>query len=97
MSREHSLAEAITLVETGLEDAARAAGTFGDDPGEWHRRHNAEMSALSGRLEASIGARIIDGWSGAVVKIAGISSSSTTGVAGAMRNWLKAARKRVAQ
>lgn len=97
MSSELSLAEAIALVEAGLEDAARAAGNFGDDPSEWHRRHRHEILALSCRLEASVGAWIMEGWSASVVKIAGISSSSTTGVAGALRNWMKAARARAAQ
>lgn len=88
------LSDTIAFVEEGLEDAERSAGTYADDPTGYHARHHAAMKALSVNLARQTGATINDRWDGARVRILGITSSSTTGIAGALRNWLAAARRK---
>lgn len=82
----------IARIEAMLAQAEQAAGTYQDDPTGFHARHRAEMTKLAAMLQAEVGSRINDRWDGAKVRIAGIASSSTTGFAGALRNWLRAAR-----
>lgn len=41
------------------------------------------------------GARIRDDWRGARITLCGISSSSTSGISGAMANWLRAAEAKI--
>lgn len=63
---------------------------------DWFAKRKEAMTALAARLEQMVGAKIVDQYDGARCRIAGISSSSTTGIQGAVQNWLTAARKRVA-
>lgn len=89
------LAEAYELVTAGLADAERACGTYADDPANWHARHRHEMDVLARRLKTEVGASINDRWDGANVRISGIRSTSTSGLAGALKNWLRAADARL--
>lgn len=82
-------------IEARLVEAERQAGTYSDDPGGWHARHRLSMQLLACELARECGASINDRWDGARVRIGGIAVSSTSGVAGALRNWLAAARKRL--
>ncbi len=91
------LSEIMEMVSALLEDAERAAGTYADDPDGYHARHRFEVDRVARRLEEEVGARFRDRWDGAAVRISGIRSTSTTGVAGALRNWLKAARRKIAE
>lgn len=89
------LATCIDHVERALADADRAAGTYAGDPGGWHARHRLAMEQCRAELAESIGAAF--SYKAAhdhYVRIAGIRSSSTSGFAGALSNWLKAARSR---
>ena len=88
------LAALADLIEAQLEDACRAAGTYADDPENWHRRHRNEMWLLAQRIETQHDGRLRDQWNGARVRIAGVTASSTSGLAGALRNWVSAARKK---
>ena len=92
-----NLSDAIDAVERGLSDADRTCGTYSDDPSGWHAKHRHAMDCLAIELKADAQARINDRWDGARVRIAGIAASSTSGLARALRNWLKAARKRIDQ
>lgn len=91
MSARALTADLIAEIEAALEDAERASGTYADDPQGWHARHRVEMANLVIRLEP-LGLRCNDRWDGARVRCAGVTASSTTGIAGALRNWLRAAR-----
>lgn len=84
-------------IEDRLGSAKRRAGKYSDDPRGWHARHHTEMQQLAARLTGELGARITDKWNGARVRIGGVTASSTTGIAGALRNWITAARKRLAK
>lgn len=87
------LSEAIAFVEAELAVVTeRAAQRMGDDPANWHARRRVEMTALAARIEVRFHARISDRYDGARVRLLGISSTSTMGLAGALRNWLNAAR-----
>lgn len=90
-----SLKDTIAMVAAMIEDAEKAAGTYAGDPQGWHARHRHEMDKLRVRLQSKLGARIDDRWDGASVRLAGIRSSSTSGLAGALRNWIRAAEKRL--
>lgn len=92
-----TLQEVQARVAELLEDAERAAGTYADDPSGWHARHRFEMERVKIMLKDGFGASFSDQWDGARVRIAGVRSSSTSGVAGALRNWLIASRKRIEQ
>lgn len=91
------LEQAIDTVEAELEMAERQCGTYADDPNNWHARWRVAMHASAERLTDTLGARIDNKWDGARVRICGITATATTGVAGALRNWLIAARKRDAR
>lgn len=54
------------------------------------------MILLANRLAAQFGARIGDRWDACRVNLAGVSASSTSGMASALRNWLRAAERRLA-
>lgn len=86
--------EAIAFVEAGLADAEREAGSYADDPDNFHARHRIAMEALAHRVIMQFGGRISTRWDGARVRIAGISSTSTGGLGGAFHNWLTAARRK---
>lgn len=90
-----SLKDTIAMVAAMIEDAEKAAGTYAGDPQGWHARHRHEMDKLRVRLQSRLGARIDDRWDRASIRLAGIRSSSTSGLAGALRNWLTAAGKRL--
>jgi hypothetical protein len=96
MGAHLDLGETIGFVTALLEDADRACGTYADDPSKFHARHRLEMDRIGRQLSYERGARINDAWDGTTVMLAGIRASSTTGLAGALRNWRIAARKRLA-
>lgn len=58
--------------------------------------YDAAVAALVRELEA-MGARVNDrpAWESAIIKAAGVRSTSTGGTAAAIRNWCVAARKRL--
>lgn len=91
-----TVAEAIQLVEARLTEAERAAGTYSDDPANWHRRHHAAIATAAREIEDATGGKITDRHDAARVRILKISASSTGGIAAALRNWLAAARKKEA-
>ncbi len=65
------------------------------DYSAWRLAHNAanEM-ALSALKEHGAAVRV--GWQETSVRLSGIRSASTGGIHGAMLNWLRAARKKLA-
>lgn len=89
-----TLAGAIRVVARELNAAEARAGSYATDPANYHTRHRDEMDRLATGLRQSVDARITDRWDGTRVRILGITSSSTTGTAGALHNWLHAARRR---
>ena len=89
-----SLAEAIRIVTRELDAAEAEAGSYAADPANYHARHRAAIERCAARLAATVGARTTNRWDGARVRILGITSSSTIGTGGALRNWLAAARRR---
>lgn len=82
-------------VSAALEAARFAAGNYADDPRAYHERHRAAMGILSADLTKRVGARISQRGDAVHFRLAGIAASSTSGVAGALSNWLQAAQKRV--
>lgn len=89
------LAEAAKIVRTELHAAKAKIGPFSyREIPSWHDRHRAAMDELSTLLARKVGARITDRWNGARVRINGIVATSTSGVEGALQNWLAAAGKR---
>jgi len=90
-----NLEDTVITVAGMLADAEKAAGNYADDPQHWHARHRHEMDKLRVLLRSKHGAHVNDRWDGATVRLAGIRSSSASGLAGALRNWLRAAEKRL--
>lgn len=76
-----------------LAAAEACIGSYSDDPTGFHARHREVMAGLAAQLCADLGARITDRYDGCRVKLAGITASSTSGIASALRNWIKAAKK----
>lgn len=86
----------IKTVEAALEEAAAAMqGMDPHQPTFW-QRHREVMSKCGSDLVVALGAKIDVRFDRTLVKIAGVTSTSTTGLTGALKNWLVAARKRVA-
>lgn len=81
------------LAETGKQRARPPSAGGGITA--WHDRHRKAMAALGQDLARQLDARITERWDGARVRICGISASSTSGLSGALQNWLVAAEKRV--
>lgn len=94
--RTVTLEQAIAEVEREVAAEAITTGTYADDPANWHRHNREAMAALGKRLESSVGAKVNDRWDGCKVRIAGVSASSTSGISGALRNWLRSARRKIA-
>lgn len=91
-----SLAEAMRIVSDELAAAEAEVGPYADNPRGRHELHRAAMVRLAASLSDKLGARCSDRWDGARVRINGVTSTSTMGLANALRNWLVAATKREA-
>lgn len=98
MSKPLNLTEVATLVDgmtnalAGWDDRTchEAKGSH-----DWFARLSDATAILRSEVEA-IGGRFSDpGGDGIAVQLGGIRSSSTSGVHGACRNWLTAARKKL--
>lgn len=89
------LKEALSVVESALCSAEAGVGPFSHGDRDWWSRHRAAMEQCAAQLTARLGARINDRWNGCSVRIAGLSSTSTSGMAGALRNWMAAAERRI--
>lgn len=77
-----------------LREFDAKVGTYDASP-DWHARHREASKALAVTLKEAHGASIGDRFDGARVTLAGLSSSSTSGIKGAVQNWLNAARARL--
>jgi hypothetical protein len=90
-----ALKDALPLVEKESEflAAVHASLTFGTD-NYWTAR-NAALAEVAARLEKA-GAKTRRDTSEGSIRFAGLRASSTMGLEGAIRNWLTAARKRLA-
>lgn len=86
----------ITTVSAKLRTVDAECGSYSDDPSGFHLRKREALVTLCTDLSEEFGATFNDRWDGAKVRIAGIPSSSTSGLGGALSNWLIAARKRMA-
>lgn len=84
----------IRVVERELAKLERTLGPldYADISG-WHRRRAAETTAMCERISTATRARFHERWDGARVRIAGLSASSTSGAASALRNSLKKAKE----
>lgn len=58
--------------------------------------HDVALKQLFSDLETAEDAKTGSDWRGAHIRLAGIRSSSTGGIHGALCNWITAARKRIA-
>ena len=90
-----ALKDALALVEkeSAFLTTVHASLTLGTD-NYWTAR-NAAKAEVAARLE-KLGAGIRDVNGGTALRFAGIRAHSTMGLEGAISNWLKAARKRLA-
>lgn len=91
------LKSALLKVERTLA-AARAEldalGLAPTDRAYWPGRRKI-MDRCAAALTAELGARITDKYDGCRVRIAGLASSGTSGLQGALQNWITAARRRL--
>lgn len=89
-----ALKRALPIVQAEVQ--ATEAEPRGDyrQPDYWTRRREAKAQ-LTQRLTDQVGARVVERYDMGRVTIAGLSATSTTGVMGALRNWLTAARRRL--
>jgi len=94
-----ALPDAIRDIEAilGRMNAARNAAPSILDDYDGHRRATAEMKVVASAALEALGAKIRDRFDGVTVRHAGVSSSSTSGLPGALQNWLRAARRREAE
>lgn len=85
---------AIPIVEQRLKQAVDECGPWYPGDRDWHARRAVIMDLCAVDLTAQVDAQIRDRWDGCQVRIAGVTSSSTSGMEGALRNWLSAARRK---
>ena len=85
------LAELCALIEQRL--AALPRVDWRDDAGR--RAHDAELDRIFADLATGHGAKTGHDWQGGRIALAGIRSTSTGGVHGALTNWMWAARLRI--
>jgi len=95
-----NLQRLVDLVADKLKAADLAVGKFehNDARSDWHKRHRDAMQRIADELAAQEGAKF--GHQPAhdhSVRLAGIRSSSTSGLSGALHNWMTVARKRIAK
>lgn len=88
------LAAIADQVADALSIADRAIGPRENDA-YWERRHQIH-AALIAQLRDRLQARIDPRYDACRVSIGGLAASSTTGVEGALRNWIAAARRKAA-
>jgi len=86
----------IALLEQVLADVRGRVGPHDWNDPTWHARNRAEYQALADRLTAECGARIREDFNGVRVSMAGVTSTSTSGLPGALSNWTAAARRKEA-
>ncbi|WP_333896255.1 hypothetical protein [Brevundimonas aurantiaca] len=90
-------AELIIQIEAALKAARDRVGPHDWNDKTWHDRRRTEGQALVERLRTEFGANVREDWNGARLSLAGISSSSTSGVEGAVGNWIAAACRKEGQ
>lgn len=90
-------AQLIVLVEAALKASRDRVGPHDWNDTTWHDRRRAEGQALAERLRIEFGAKVREDWNGARVSLAGVASSSTAGLEGAVGNWIAAARRKESQ
>lgn len=88
------LAAIADVIEVALNKARQEIGPFGT-PDYWDIRRTI-FAALTADLEARVSARIDSQYDGCRVRIGGLASSSTSGIEGALSNWIAAARRKAA-
>lgn len=92
------LKTALVEVERALKAAEAEIGPIPDGhrtgQAYWDRRR-AVMGRCADLLKETLGARIDDRWDGCSVKIAGVRSTCTAGMSGALKNWTVAAKRRL--
>ena len=93
------LQRAVEEVERTLRTAESEIGPLIDTSSasftEWRARHRTAMELCPSHLGEQLGAKINDRWDGCRVRIAGVSSTCTAGMHGALKNWLRAAKARL--
>lgn len=89
--------EVIALVEAALKASRDRVGPHDWNDLTWHDRRRAEGQALAERLRTEFGAKVREDWNGARVSLAGVTSSSTSGLECAVGNWIVAARRKEGQ
>lgn len=95
-----ALRAALTEVRRALKAAEAKIGplpasTFGSERSAYWERRREVMRQLAADLSADLGARIADDWRGARVRLAGVTATSTAGLAGALRNWCAGAARKL--
>ncbi|PHQ63550.1 MAG: hypothetical protein COC10_05630 [Sphingobium sp.] len=93
-----TLAQSIALVDRMLTQnraATDGMSALGDYDRWIKARNEAEESSRAALV--AVGATVKVNWNGATIHFAGIRSTSTGGLPGAMGNWLRAARDRDAR
>ncbi|OEI83703.1 hypothetical protein GRI33_06175 [Brucella sp. BO3] len=94
----NNLIKAIEAIGDALADADRKVGPFdGQDYSAWRERQRKAEAEVVQFLTDSYDAKFKRSPShDSIVRILGIRASSTSGTAGALRNWMTAASKRIA-
>ncbi|MBB5987412.1 hypothetical protein [Sphingobium lignivorans] len=93
-----TLANAIARMERVLIDHGKATANLRADTDydAWWSARKA-VDKMSTDALTSAGAAVTSDWRGAAIRLAGVRSTSTCGLRGAMTNWLRLARDRHAR
>lgn len=89
------LKDAIEKVARAIVDANAEIGPRDDADRDWWNRRRVILARHAEALAEQLGGRINDRWDGCRVRLCGIAATSTTGIEGALRNWIAAAHRRI--
>lgn len=91
------LATIIAFTRGALEEASAYAGAYEEAPATNFARRRKAADHLAAVLTRAHGARISQKHDASRIRMAGLASSCTAGLEGAVQNWIRAAEKRLAE
>lgn len=88
------LIDCIAFIQCELKKLPAVDYMTDEGRANWDKANAAMVKAIE---EALPKAKITSKWKGTAVAIAGVRASSTSGISGALHNWIAAARRRLDQ
>lgn len=92
-----NLQRLVDIIDEQLKAATETVGAWSSSDRDWHARRDVALNRVAVHLGGYGASFAFTPAHDHRVTLAGIRSSSTSGLDGALRNWQAAARKRIAK